>query len=77
MKFLKVLYVFALISFITNTAHSANIETVDVSPSELAGFRIAQDWDSVKLLSEMKLGKAFGNLSKKAINSNAPFDNKE
>jgi len=30
MKFLKILYVFALISFITNTAHSANIETVDV-----------------------------------------------
>lgn len=53
------------------TGDGIDIETVDVAPSELAGFRIAQDWDAVDLLSQLKLGKAFGNLSKKAINSSS------
>lgn len=44
-----------------------DIETVEVSPSELAGFSIARDWEAVKLLSEKNLGSAFGRLSLKQI----------
>ncbi len=53
------------------TGDGIDIETVDVTPPELAGFRIARSWDAVELLSEMKLGKAFGNLSLKAIRNSS------
>lgn len=45
------------------------LEAVDLSMSEKAGFRVAKDWEAVKLLSDWDKGDAFKKLSLKAVNS--------
>lgn len=49
------------------TGDGIDIETVDITPAERAGFEIAKDWKAVELLSELNLGNAFGSLSKDAL----------
>lgn len=51
------------------TGDGIDIDTVDISPGEKAGFQIAKDWEAVKLLSELNLGSAFGALSKDVLES--------
>ena len=53
------------------TGDGIDIETVDITPSERAGFEIAKDWKAVELLSELDLGKAFGSLSKDVLLSSS------
>ena len=43
------------------------IDSVDISKSDVVGFRVASDWNAVKLLSEWKQGSAFKKLSLKAV----------
>ncbi len=45
------------------------IEAVDISQSDIAGFKVAGDWRAVKLISEWKKGSAFKKLSTKAVKS--------
>ncbi len=49
--------------------HSDGIElaAVDLTQSELAGFRVARDWSAVELLSRWDKGDAFMKLSTKAV----------
>lgn len=45
------------------------LEAVDLSMSEKAGFRVAKDWKAVELLSDWDKGDAFKKLSVKAVTS--------
>jgi ThiF family len=45
------------------------IESVDISQSDIAGFKVAQDWKAVELLSKWNKGSAFKKLSLKAVKS--------
>jgi hypothetical protein len=47
------------------------VASVDVTQSEIAGFKVAGDWKAVELLSEWDKGNAFKKLSKKAVKSAA------
>lgn len=49
------------------TGDGIDIETVDISKAELAGFSIARNWRAVEVLGKMNLGSAFGRLSKKQV----------
>ena len=51
------------------TKDGIELRAVDLSMSEMAGFRVAQDWKAIALLSEKDLGNAFKKLSLKAVNS--------
>lgn len=51
------------------TGDGIDIDTVDITAGEKAGFEIAKDWNAVKLLSELNLGSAFGALSKDVLES--------
>jgi molybdopterin/thiamine biosynthesis adenylyltransferase len=44
-------------------------ETMDLTPTEFAGFYVSKDWPVVKHLSDWNLGSAFGKIQKKWINS--------
>ncbi|MCC8409305.1 Rv1355c family protein [Mucilaginibacter sp. UR6-1] len=45
------------------------IEAVDISQSDIAGFKVAGDWKAVELISDWKKGSAFKKLSLKAVKS--------
>ncbi|MBE9585895.1 Rv1355c family protein [Mucilaginibacter sp. JRF] len=45
------------------------IEAVDISQSDIAGFKVAGDWKAVELISNWKKGSAFKKLSLKAVKS--------
>ncbi len=45
------------------------LSSVDISQSEIAGFRVAGDWKAVELLANWDQGNAFKRLSLKAVNS--------
>lgn len=43
------------------------IEAVDISQSDIAGFKVASDWKAVELISKWNKGRAFKKLSLKAV----------
>ncbi|MCE3226553.1 MAG: hypothetical protein K0S32_1104 [Bacteroidetes bacterium] len=43
------------------------IGTVDLTPSELAGWRVLKDWNVVQYLNEWKVGKALEKIQRKSI----------
>jgi len=45
------------------------LSSVDISPGEIAGFKVAGDWKAVELLSDWDQGNAFKKLSLKAVKS--------
>ncbi|WP_069659262.1 Rv1355c family protein [Arcticibacter eurypsychrophilus] len=45
------------------TKNGVEIDAVDITPSEKAGFRVAQDWNAVKLLAQWDKGNAFKKMS--------------
>jgi len=45
------------------------LASVDLTQSEIAGFKVARDWNAVKLLSQWDKGDAFMKLSTKAVDS--------
>ncbi len=45
------------------------LASVDLTQSEIAGFKVARDWAAVKLLSQWDKGDAFMKLSTKAVDS--------
>ncbi|MGZ3884774.1 MAG: Rv1355c family protein [Bacteroidia bacterium] len=45
--------------------------TVDLTPSELAGWRVLKDWDVVNYLNEWGLGRATEKIQKKSINGSS------
>lgn len=45
------------------------LASVDLTQSEIAGFKVARDWGAVKLLSQWDKGDAFMKLSTKAVDS--------
>ncbi len=45
------------------------LQAVDISMSEVAGFKIAKDWKAVELLSKWNQGNAFKKLSLKSVRS--------
>jgi hypothetical protein len=51
------------------TKDGVELASVDISQSEIAGFKVAGDWKAVKLLSEWDKGDAFKKLSLKAVKS--------
>ena len=53
------------------TQHNDGVElaSVDLTQSEIAGFKVARDWNAVKLLSQWDKGDAFMKLSTKAVDS--------
>ncbi len=51
------------------TKDGIELEAVDLSMGEKAGFRVAKDWKAVELLSEWNKGDAFKKLSVKAVTS--------
>jgi hypothetical protein len=51
------------------TRDGVELASVDISQSEVAGFKVAGDWKAVKLLSEWDKGDAFKKLSVKAVKS--------
>lgn len=53
------------------TGDGIDIDTVDITAGERAGFEIAKDWNAVKLLSQLNLGSAFGALSKEVLESSS------
>lgn len=44
-----------------------DIALADVSASEVAGFRIATDWEAISLLSDWDKGRAFQKMSRKSV----------
>lgn len=48
-----------------------DLETVPLTASEIAGFKLAGDWDAVKLISNWNLGEAFGEYALKCM-ANTP-----
>ncbi len=48
-----------------------DINTIDLTPTEKAGLIVSKEWDVVKHSKEWDLGKTFGKLTKKAIDSSA------
>jgi hypothetical protein len=51
------------------TRDGVELGSVDISQGEIAGFKVAGDWNAVKLLSEWDKGDAFKKLSLKAVKS--------
>lgn len=45
------------------TKNGVEMDAVDITPSEKAGFRVAQDWNAVKLLAQWDKGDAFKKMS--------------
>ena len=45
------------------------LKAVDITPSEVAGFRIAQDWNALELISNWDKGDGFKKLSMNAVKS--------
>jgi len=45
------------------------VAAVDISQSDVAGFKVASDWRAVELISKWKKGRAFKKLSLKAVKS--------
>jgi nitroreductase len=43
------------------------LETMDLTPTEFAGFYVSKDWPVVKYLADWKLGSAFGKIQRKWI----------
>jgi len=43
------------------------IDSVDISKSDIVGFKVASDWNAVKLIAEWQKGSAFKKLSLKAV----------
>jgi len=55
------------------TKDGVELASVDISQSEIAGFKVAGDWKAVKLLSEWDKGDAFKKLSLKAVKCASAF----
>lgn len=51
-----------------NTRDGIDIETIELSQSDLVGLKVASDWQVMKYLRDMGLGKAFKKLIKKNMN---------
>ena len=51
------------------TRDGVELASVDITQSEVAGFKVAGDWKAVKLLAEWDKGDAFKKLSAKAVKS--------
>jgi len=47
----------------TKTRNGVELDAVDITASEKAGFRVAQDWKAVKLLAQWDKGDAFKKMS--------------
>lgn len=47
------------------------IGTVDLTPSELAGWRVIKDWDVVQCLNDWGLGRGMEKIQKKSINGSS------
>lgn len=45
------------------TKNGVELDAVDITPSEKAGFKVAQDWNAVKLLAQWDKGDAFKKMS--------------
>lgn len=50
-----------------STKDGVSIDNVDISQSEIAGFKVAGDWKAVELLAQWDKGNAFKKLSTKAV----------
>jgi hypothetical protein len=51
------------------TRDGVELASVDITQSEIAGFKVAGDWKAVELLSKWDKGNAFKKLSTKAVKS--------
>lgn len=51
------------------TRDGVEVASVDITQSEIAGFKVAGDWKAVELLSKWDKGNAFKKLSTKAVKS--------
>ena len=54
-----------------STKDGIDIATVDLSMSEIAGLKVGQDWNAVKLINEWEQGNAFKKVSTKSIKSSS------
>lgn len=50
-----------------STKDGVSLDNVDISQSEIAGFKVAGDWKAVELLAQWDKGNAFKKLSTKAV----------
>lgn len=53
----------------TETLDGIDIRTIDLTPSEIAGFTVAKNWEIIEKLNDWKVGNAFKKLSQKGVAS--------
>lgn len=51
------------------TKDGIDLNTIDLTPTERAGFMVSQKWDVVRHLNQWNLGAAYGNLTAKGVDS--------
>ena len=51
------------------TKDGVEIETIDLTPTEEAGFRVSKKWDVVQYLKEWELGAAYSKLTSKGLDA--------
>jgi hypothetical protein len=51
------------------TRDGIELRAVDISASEIAGFKVAKDWNALKLIADWKKGNAFKKLSLQSVKS--------
>ncbi len=58
---------------VEETRDGIDINTIDLSPTELAGLTVSRDWSVVKHLKDWELGNAFSKLAKNAAISTSAY----
>ena len=53
---------------VETTKDGIDIRTIDLTPTEKAGFIVSKNWNVTRHLKKWKMGKAYGKLTRKAIN---------
>lgn len=56
---------------VEKTKDGIDINTLDVTPTELAGLMVSKSWNVTKYMREWKKGSGFSKLAKKAINASS------